>query len=93
MENIEKQPLEIKLRNTLNDISYKHGSDKPGSYIIFIDMLYKDVLHNKFLFQVGGENNENFPFITIQELNGDKVLIHFVHNKGIDNIDVFIKVD
>ena len=97
MKNKESVLLKLKLRNKLSDVSYKNGSDKFDSYVIFLDSLYNKALNTGYGYCVidssKPHNLETQPYETWKGLNGDTLYICWVLNKGIDNIDIFKKIE
>ncbi len=93
MEKHSENSLEIKLRDLFNDISYKYYSDKPCEYIVFLDSEYKKHLNCKFT--LINTSKEIIPdnCVKLIGLNGDSILINWVENKGIENIDIYLKVN
>lgn len=95
MENNKALRLQQYLRDKLADVSLSINSDKPENFIIILDKQYKDALmHGASLFclQTKEEKSKiNHPFESYIGLNGDKALLYFIENKGLENIDVYIK--
>lgn len=96
MENKEILNLKHKLDNFLKNISYKYGSHESDEYVIFLDSKYKKELEPFDKYQIIDSSEpiilEKTPYETWLYLNGDKLHICWVHNKGVDNIDIFKKI-